>query len=90
MMTGDEYRKSLDDGRLTYFEGKRILELPNHPILGITVDSAASGYDRFYKSEKDAIGEFMKVPGSAAELRERGCRKTNFLTNVQKSLFLIC
>jgi 4-hydroxybutyryl-CoA dehydratase/vinylacetyl-CoA-Delta-isomerase len=49
MMTGQQYRESLDDGRETYFEGKQILNLASHPILGITVDSAASGYDRFYK-----------------------------------------
>jgi 4-hydroxybutyryl-CoA dehydratase/vinylacetyl-CoA-Delta-isomerase len=71
MMTGQQYRESLDDGRETYFEGKQILNLASHPILGITVDSAAKGYDRFYKPEKDAIGDFMKVPGSKAELREQ-------------------
>lgn len=71
MMTGDQYRESLDDGRETYFEGKRIDDLSGHPILGITVDSAAEGYDRFYDPTPDAIGAFMKVPGSAAELREQ-------------------
>ena len=30
MMTGDEYRESLNDGRETYFEGKRIDDLPGH------------------------------------------------------------
>jgi 4-hydroxybutyryl-CoA dehydratase/vinylacetyl-CoA-Delta-isomerase len=71
MMTGDEYRASLRDGRETYFEGKRIDDLPGHSILGITVDSAAAGYDRFYDPAPDAVGAFMKVPGSAAELREQ-------------------
>jgi len=71
MMTGDQYRKSLNDGRETYFEGKQVTNLAEHPILGITVDSAAAGYDRFYKKEKDAVGDFMKVPGSAVELREQ-------------------
>jgi 4-hydroxybutyryl-CoA dehydratase/vinylacetyl-CoA-Delta-isomerase len=71
MMTGDEYRRSLDDGRETYFEGKQIHDIANHPMLGITVDSAAAGYDRFYDPAPDAIGAFMKVPGSADELREQ-------------------
>ena len=48
MMTGDQYRASLNDGRATYFEGEQILDVANDPILGITVDSAAQGYDRFY------------------------------------------
>ena len=71
MMTGDDYRQSLNDGRETYFEGKQIANVATHPILGMTVESAASGYDRFYDPAPGAIGAFMKVPGSAAELREQ-------------------
>jgi len=71
MMTGDEYRRSLDDGRETYFEGQQIFDIANHPLLGITVDSAAQGYDRFYDPAPGAVGAFMKVPGSAHELREQ-------------------
>ena len=71
MMTGDEYKQSLNDGRETYFEGKRVLDLPGDPILGITVDSAAAGYDRFYDPTPGAVGAFMAVPSSADELREQ-------------------
>jgi len=71
MMTGDEYRRSLDDGRETYFEGKQVFDIANDPILGITVDSAASGYDRFYDPTPNAVGAFMSVPGSAKQLREQ-------------------
>ncbi len=71
MMTGDEYRTSLDDGRETFFAGEQIFDLPNHPILGITVDSAATGYDRFYDPTPGAVGAFMTVPGSAQELRDQ-------------------
>ncbi len=71
MMTGEEYRKSLDDGRETFFEGKRVDNVATDPILGITVDSAAAGYDRFYKPGDEAVGDFMAVPGSAKELREQ-------------------
>ncbi len=71
MMTGDQYRASLDDGRETYFEGRLVDDVAKDPMLGITVDSAAAGYDRFFEPGDDAIGAFMKVPGSAAELREQ-------------------
>ena len=71
MMTGDEYRASLNDGRETIFEGERVDNVATHGILGITVDSAAAGYDRFYNPEPGAVGEFMKVPSSAEELREQ-------------------
>ncbi len=71
MMTADEYRASLDDGRETYFEGKQVTDIASHPILGITVASAAAGYDRFYDPAPGAIGAFMAVPASAEELREQ-------------------
>lgn len=71
MMTADEYRRSLDDGREIYFEGRRIHDLPGHPILGQTVDSAAAGYDRFYDPTPGAVPAFMAVPGSKKELREQ-------------------
>ncbi len=69
MMTGDQYKASLDDGRHVYFEGSRIDDLPGHPILGVKVDSSAQGYDRFYKPEDGAVGDFMVVPRSAQDLR---------------------
>lgn len=71
MMTGDEYRASLNDGRATYFEGRRIEDVASHPMLGLTVDSAAAGYDRFHDPAPGAIGAFMVVPGNAQELREQ-------------------
>jgi 4-hydroxybutyryl-CoA dehydratase/vinylacetyl-CoA-Delta-isomerase len=71
MMTGDEYRASLRDGRATYFEGRRVDDVTADPILKVTVDSAAAGYDRFHDPAPGAIGAFMKVPGNAAELREQ-------------------
>ncbi|MFU8815012.1 MAG: 4-hydroxyphenylacetate 3-hydroxylase N-terminal domain-containing protein [Pseudomonadales bacterium] len=71
MMTGDDYRASLRDGRETYFEGVQIDDVPSHHLLGMTVDSAAEGYDRFYDPTPGAVGAFMKVPASAQELREQ-------------------
>ena len=41
MLTGDEYRESLRDGRATFFEGEVVDDLPNHPILGTCVDVVA-------------------------------------------------
>jgi len=71
MMTGEQYRASLRDGRETFFEGRLIEDVTTDPILKITVDSGAEGYDRFYDPTPGAVGAFMKVPSSAAELREQ-------------------
>ncbi|MGI9611476.1 MAG: 4-hydroxyphenylacetate 3-hydroxylase N-terminal domain-containing protein, partial [Acidimicrobiales bacterium] len=48
MLTGEQYRESLRDGRMTYFEGERIDDLVGHPLLGQTVDTTAHGYDLHY------------------------------------------
>ena len=69
MKTGDEYRASLDDGRLTYFEGERVDDLPGHPLLGQTVDFTAAGYDAFYDPAPDATSPLLGIPRSADELR---------------------
>ena len=63
MMTAEQYRASLNDGRETFFGGEQIFDLPGHPILGQTVESAARGYARFYDPKPGAIGAFMKIPG---------------------------
>ena len=70
MLTGDQYRQSLRDGRLTYFEGERIEDLAGHPILGQTVDTTAAGYDRYYDPTPGATSPLMAVPSSAEELRD--------------------
>ncbi|MEE8307108.1 MAG: 4-hydroxyphenylacetate 3-hydroxylase N-terminal domain-containing protein [Gammaproteobacteria bacterium] len=71
MMTGEDYIRSLDDGRATYFEGQKIDDLPGHPLLGQTIDIVAKGYDQFYSAEPGAISTYFSVPSSEAELRAR-------------------
>ncbi len=71
MMTGEDYIRSLDDGRATYFEGRKIDNVAKDPLLGQTVDIVARGYDQFYSPKKGAISAYFGVPSSAAELRER-------------------
>mgnify|MGYP001823256222 CR=1 FL=1 len=69
MLTGQQYKESLDDGRETYFEGERIHDLPGHPLLGQTVDFTATAYDRFYDPDPDAVSPLLGVPQSAEVLR---------------------
>lgn len=71
MMTGEQYKQSLDDGRATYFEGHRVHDLPGHPILGQCVDVVAHTYDRLYQPGPDAVSPLMEIPRSGQQLRER-------------------
>jgi 4-hydroxybutyryl-CoA dehydratase/vinylacetyl-CoA-Delta-isomerase len=68
MMTGDEYKRSLGDGRSTYFKGESVRSLPDHPILGPCVDAIAREYDDFY-GDGTGVSETMAVPHNAEELR---------------------
>jgi 4-hydroxybutyryl-CoA dehydratase / vinylacetyl-CoA-Delta-isomerase len=71
MMTGEQYKKSLNDNREIYFEGERLRDLVKHPLVGQCVDRIAAGYDRFYKPEPNAVSDLMGIPHSAEELRNR-------------------
>ena len=71
MMTGEEYKTSLFDGRATYFEGKQVDDLPAHPILGPPVQRVADDYDWLLTQAVDGVSPITGVPTSAAELREK-------------------
>jgi len=46
MLTGDEYRASLDDGRAVYFNGARLENVGDHPAFEPIVRRIAQGYDK--------------------------------------------
>src|SRR5215207_5422711 len=54
MLTGEQYIASLDDGRLTYFEGQRIKNLMSEPAFETPVRAIAAGYDRWYSPDPGA------------------------------------
>ena len=45
MKTVDEYRASLRDGRVVYYEGQRVHDVTAHPALRVAVDHAALDYE---------------------------------------------
>lgn len=70
MLTGEQYKVSLNDGRATYFEGERVDDLPAHPILGQTATVTAAAYDKFYDASPDAVSPLLDIPRSAEDLRD--------------------
>lgn len=71
MMTGEEYRRSLLDGRATYYQGKQIDDITTHPEMSRVVDNVAAGYDRWYQPGDDVRHPLMSPPQSPDEMRER-------------------
>jgi len=70
MLTGVQYKESLADGRATYFEGERVDDLPNHPLLGHAVNRVAGGYDWLAERAVDGRSPLSRVPTNPDELRE--------------------
>lgn len=71
MLTGAQYKATLDDGRLTYFEGEQVTDLPGHPLLGGPVQEVADGYDWLLTQSTDGVSPISGVPTSADELRDK-------------------
>ena len=44
LLTAEEYKKSLRDGRAVYYRGKRVDDVATHPVIGRAVDHAAIDY----------------------------------------------
>ena len=53
MMTGEQYKESLKDGRYTYLDGKRVTDPANEPRLKAAVQAAADVYDSFHSDDPD-------------------------------------
>ena len=46
MLTAEDYRESIRDGRASYLEGRRIEDPVTHPLLRVSVDWVASTYEQ--------------------------------------------
>jgi 4-hydroxybutyryl-CoA dehydratase/vinylacetyl-CoA-Delta-isomerase len=71
MLTGADYIESLDDGRLTYYDGRQIPDLLAEPAFATPVRAIAAGYDAHYSSAPGATNPLVVAPRSVEELRER-------------------
>ena len=71
MMTGEQYRESLRDGRRIFSHGRRIDDVTTDPHTKLSVEWIADGYDQHYQPGDDAHGPYFFIPRSADELREQ-------------------
>ena len=51
LRTGDQYRDSLRDGREVWIDGKKVKDIPNHPIFKPIVDIRARIYDMAHEAQ---------------------------------------
>ena len=69
MMTGEQYRQSLRDGRQVYVAGRRIEDVNEEPLLRQSIEMTAANYDEFYRPGDDAYGPLFFIPRSIEDLR---------------------
>jgi|AP95_1055475.scaffolds.fasta_scaffold06283_3 4-hydroxybutyryl-CoA dehydratase/vinylacetyl-CoA-Delta-isomerase len=71
MMTGDDYRASLRDGRRIFYDGELVEDVTVHPRMQGSVDLIAAGYDAYVEQGPDAFAAAYTAPRSSEELRAR-------------------
>jgi 4-hydroxybutyryl-CoA dehydratase / vinylacetyl-CoA-Delta-isomerase len=71
MMTGEQYKNSLRDGRRIYQDGKLVADIDTDPLLAPALDAVAAGYDESYLPAPDAVNPLVEAPRTVDELRER-------------------
>ena len=59
--TAEQYKESLRDGRRVYIRGEKVADITKHPILGITCDTIAAGYD-LTASKDPAVRDLFVAP----------------------------
>ncbi len=71
MLTGEEYKESLFDGRSIYFEGKRVDDLTTHRFIGPAVQRVANDYDWLQTQSVDGESPLSSIPTNGEQLREK-------------------
>ncbi len=59
--TVEEYKESVRDGRRVYIRGEKVEDITRHPILGITCDTIAAGYE-LSASKDPAVRNLFVAP----------------------------
>jgi 4-hydroxybutyryl-CoA dehydratase / vinylacetyl-CoA-Delta-isomerase len=65
VISGDDYRSSLADGRALWLDGLSVTDVTNHPLLRKSVDWVASTYD----THRGEANPMYRVPTTLEELR---------------------
>lgn len=80
LLTGDDYRRSLNDGREVYIDGERVYDIVNHPAFKPIIDVKARMYDMNHEakykdkltvklSDGDEICRAFKLPKTKDDLK---------------------
>jgi 4-hydroxyphenylacetate 3-monooxygenase len=66
LLTGSEYRASLQDGRAVWISGERVTNVATHPLFSPMVDRIADIYDLHFAPDLRDVMTFVRPDGSRA------------------------
>src|SRR5947208_11185509 len=83
LRTVEQYKASLRDGRLVYFQGQRVGDVTIHPVICVAVNHAAIDYEIAHdpahrdlavyadRETGQEYSRYFKIPASAEDLLQR-------------------
>ena len=81
LMTAEQYKNSLRDGRTVYYRGARVDDVTTHPVIGVAVEHAAIDYRMAHDSAdsqlavvdgpEGAYSRYYQIPRTADDLLRR-------------------
>lgn len=71
MLTGDQYRASIRDGRKAYLAGERVDDVTANRLLAVSVDWVARTYDQYHSAAAGARNPMFTLPRSSADLAKQ-------------------
>ena len=63
LMTAEQYKSSLKDGRTVYYRGKKIDDVTTHPVIGTAIEHASIDYEM---AESDELRDIAVVKDEKA------------------------
>jgi len=92
--TSDEYRRSLKDGRVVYFEGSKVKDVTTHPTLKVCVEGCSMDYvlaqDPRYRdlfNETNQEGELVSFVYVAARNSQDLLRRRQIIQTMARTCF---
>jgi len=71
VLTGDQYRQSLRDGRVVHIDGRRVHDVTTDRLFSASVDWIARGYDAYYDDAPGAYNPIFNDSRTKQDLRDR-------------------
>jgi 4-hydroxybutyryl-CoA dehydratase / vinylacetyl-CoA-Delta-isomerase len=68
MMTGEQYRESLRDGRQVFLAGRAVEDVTAEPLFAASITATADNYDQYYDPAPGAAGPYFAIPTTIEQL----------------------